>query len=108
MEPFSGEEELKTVVSYRHGRAIKQFPTHFIATKMGMWLEVAHKNNVSNDFRINIKALYIPIMKGRNFSDFGIKLKIVGWKQWLKNLTVLPVGFLYTAIVRLITKPLRK
>ena len=107
-EPYHGEEELKTIISYRHGPAIKQFPTHFISTKQGMWLEIAHEKNVSNDFRINIKVLYIPVMRSRNFSDFGVKMKVAWQKQWLMSLTILPVGFLFTAIMRLITKPLRK
>ena len=107
-EPYNCDEKIKTIISYRHGRATKQIPTVYISTKMGMWLEVVHEDNVSNEFRININVRYIPVMKGRDLSDFGLMLKMIWWKQWLKSLTILPAGFTATGIKRLLTKSLRK
>ena len=92
VEPYNND--LKTIIFYKHGSVVKQIPTVYIATKTGMWLEVVHKANVSNEFRINVRVKYIPIMRGRTFDDFGLKLSVVWWKQWLKNLTILPFDFI--------------
>ncbi|MFQ7503733.1 MAG: glycosyltransferase [Alistipes finegoldii] len=57
-EPFDAHTE--TIISYRHTKAIRQLPTTYLSTARGKWLEIVHEDNVSNDFRINIKVWYIP------------------------------------------------
>ena len=53
----------ETIVSYRHTKAIRQQPTVYLATDKGKWLEIVHEDNVSNDFRINIKVVvYSPAL----------------------------------------------
>ena len=70
VEPFDAHSE--TIVSYRHTKAVRQQPTVYLATDRGKWLEIVHEDNVSNDFRINIKVWYIPLLCGRRFADFGL------------------------------------
>ncbi|MFR0774721.1 MAG: glycosyltransferase [Alistipes finegoldii] len=61
VEPFDAHSE--TIVSYRHTKAIRQQPTVYLATDKGKWLEIVHEDNVSNDFRINIKVVvYSPAL----------------------------------------------
>lgn len=100
VEPF--DENAETIISYRHTKAIRQQPTVFIATRRGKWLEIVHEDNVSNDFRINIKVWYIPLLYGRSFADFGLggfRVSCAG--QWANTLFVVPVRFLVTAVRRL-------
>ena len=81
VEPFDAHSE--TIVSYRHTKAIRQQPTVYLATDKGKWLEIVHEDNVSNDFRINIKVWYIPLLWGRRFADFGLPdLHVPGLRQW--------------------------
>lgn len=99
-EPFDAHTE--TIISYRHTKAIRQQPTVYIATGRGKWLEIVHEDNVSNDFRINIKVWYIPVLYGRSFADFGLggfRVSFAG--QWFNTLFVVPVRFLVTAVRRL-------
>ena len=46
-----------------HSETIRQQPTVYLATDKGKWLEIVHEDNVSNDFRINIKVVvYSPAL----------------------------------------------
>lgn len=93
------DERLETIVSYRHTRAIRQQPTVFLRSNRGMWLEIVHEDNVSNDFRINAKVRNIPELCGRTFADFGLPgLRVTAVGQWVKTLAVVPVRFLLTAV----------
>ena len=85
VEPFDAHSE--TIVSYRHTKAVRQQPTVYLATDKGKWLEIVHEDNVSNDFRINIKVWYIPLLCGRRFADFGLPdLHVPGLRQWFCTL----------------------
>lgn len=76
-------------------------PTVYLATDKGKWLEIVHEDNVSNDFRINIKVWYIPLLCGRRFADFGLPdLHVPGLRQWFCTLCVVPARFLVTAVRR--------
>lgn len=100
VEPFDVHSE--TIVSYRHTKAVRQQPTVYLATDKGKWLEIVHEDNVSNDFRINIKVWYIPLLCGRRFADFGLPdLHVPGLRQWFCTLCVVPARFLVTAVRRL-------
>ena len=104
VEPFDAHSE--TIVSYRHTKAVRQQPTVYLATDRGKWLEIVHEDNVSNDFRINIKVWYIPLLCGRRFADFGLPdLHLPGLRQWFCTLCVVPARFLVTAARRLRIRP---
>lgn len=106
-EPY-GKEELKTIISFRHATIIKEFETLYLDTPEGMWLEVVHSNNVANEFRINSKVKYILLRRSRDFSDFGIGLRVTGWKQFWKSVFLFPKYFVTTGIRRLATKKQRR
>lgn len=92
-EPFDAHAE--TIISYRHTRAIRQLPTTYLSTARGKWLEIVHEDNVSNDFRINIKVWYIPLLYGRSFADFGLGgFRLSCARQWAATLLVVPARFL--------------
>lgn len=100
VEPFDAQAE--TIISYRHTKAIRQQPTVYLSTARGKWLEIVHEDNVSNDFRINIKVWYIPLLYGRSFADFGLAgFRVPALRQWLNTLVVVPWCFLTTAVQRL-------
>lgn len=105
-EPF---DQAKTIFTYRHGNAAKHVPTIYIRTDMGMWIEFVHDNNVSNGYRVNSRAQYIPMFCGRDFSkDFAIDIKVAGAGQVVKSLTTLPFNYVKTALKQLATKYKRK
>ena len=92
-EPFDAHTE--TIISYRHTKAIRQLPTTYLSTARGKWLEIVHEDNVSNDFRINIKVWYIPLLYGRSFADFGLGgFRLSCARQWAATLLVVPARFL--------------
>lgn len=92
-EPFDAYTE--TIISYRHTKAIRQLPTTYLSTARGKWLEIVHEDNVSNDFRINIKVWYIPLLYGRSFADFGLGgFRLSCARQWAATLLVVPARFL--------------
>ncbi len=99
VEPF--DQRLETIVSFRHARVIRQFPTVYLGSREGKWLEFVHEDNVSNDFRINIKVWNIPVLYGRSFRDFGLTLRGHVLKQWFGTLFFVPTCFLATATRRL-------
>ncbi len=105
-EPYSAE--IQTILSYNHAMAIKQLPFVFVKTKQGMWLETVHRDNVSNELRINSKVLYIPILKGFKFKDFGFDLHLSCLSQLVKSLFIFPFAFLFMAVKRLATKRKRR
>lgn len=91
-EPFDARAE--TIISYRHTKAIRQLPTTYLSTARGKWLEIVHEDNVSNDFRINIKVWYIPLLYGRSFADFGLGgFRLSCARQWAATLLVVPARF---------------
>lgn len=93
VEPFDAHTE--TIISYRHTKAIRQLPTTYLSTARGKWLEIVHEDNVSNDFRINIKVWYIPLLYGRSFADFGLGgFRLSCARQWAATLLVVPARFL--------------
>lgn len=99
-EPFDAHTE--TIISYRHTKAIRQLPTTYLSTARGKWLEIVHEDNVSNDFRINIKVWYIPLLYGRSFADFGLGgFRLSCARQWAATLLVVPARFFATAVRRL-------
>ena len=99
-EPFDAHAE--TIISYRHTKAIRQLPTIYLSTARGKWLEIVHEDNVSNDFRINIKVWYIPLLYGRSFADFGLGgFRLSCARQWAATLLVVPARFFATAVRRL-------
>lgn len=99
-EPFDAHVE--TIISYRHTKAIRQLPTTYLSTARGKWLEIVHEDNVSNDFRINIKVWYIPLLYGRSFADFGLGgFRLSCARQWAATLLVVPARFFATAVRRL-------
>lgn len=99
-EPFDAHAE--TIISYRHTKAIRQLPTIYLSTARGKWLEIVHEDNVSNDFRINIKVWYIPLLYGRSFADFGLGgFRLSCAWQWAATLFVVPARFFVTAVGRL-------
>ena len=99
-EPFDAHAE--TIISYRHTKAIRQLPTIYLSTARGKWLEIVHEDNVSNDFRINIKVWYIPLRYGRSFADFGLGgFRLSCARQWAATLLVVPARFFATAVRRL-------
>ena len=99
-EPFDAHAE--TIISYRHTKAIRQLPTIYLSTARGKWLEIVHEDNVSNDFRINIKVWYIPLLYGRSFADFGLGgFRLSSDRQWAATLLVVPARFFATAVRRL-------
>lgn len=99
-EPFDAHAE--TIISYRHTKAIRQLPTIYLSTVRGKWLEIVHEDNVSNDFRINIKVWYIPLLYGRSFADFGLGgFRLSCARQWAATLLVVPARFFATAVRRL-------
>ena len=99
-EPFDAHAE--TIISYRHTKAIRQLPTTYLSTARGKWLEIVHEDNVSNDFRINIKVWYIPLLYGRSFADFGLGgFRLSCARQWAATLLVVPARFFATAVRRL-------
>ena len=99
-EPFDAYTE--TIISYRHTKAIRQLPTTYLSTARGKWLEIVHEDNVSNDFRINIKVWYIPLLYGRSFADFGLGgFRLSCARQWAATLLVVPARFFATAVRRL-------
>lgn len=99
-EPFDARAE--TIISYRHTKAIRQLPTTYLSTARGKWLEIVHEDNVSNDFRINIKVWYIPLLYGRSFADFGLGgFRLSCARQWAATLLVVPARFFATAVRRL-------
>ena len=99
-EPFDAHAE--TIISYRHTKAIRQLPTIYLSTARGKWLEIVHEDNVSNDFRINIKVWYIPLLYGRSFADFGLGgFRLSCARQWAATLLVVPARFFATAVGRL-------
>ncbi len=99
-EPFDARAE--TIISYRHTKAIRQLPTIYLSTVRGKWLEIVHEDNVSNDFRINIKVWYIPLLYGRSFADFGLGgFRLSCARQWAATLLVVPARFFATAVRRL-------
>ena len=92
----------ETIISYRHTKAIRQLPTTYLSTARGKWLEIVHEDNVSNDFRINIKVWYIPLLYGRSFADFGVGgFRLSCARQWAATLLVVPARFFATAVRRL-------
>ena len=92
VEPFDAHTE--TIISYRHTKAIRQLPTTYLSTARGKWLEIVHEDNVSNDFRINIKVWYIPLLYGRSFADFGLGgFRLSCARQWAATLLVVPARF---------------
>ena len=100
VEPFDAHTE--TIISYRHTKAIRQLPTTYLSTARGKWLEIVHEDNVSNDFRINIKVWYIPLLYGRSFADFGLGgFRLSCARQWAATLLVVPARFFATAVRRL-------
>ena len=100
VEPFDAHTE--TIISYRHTKAIRQLPTIYLSTARGKWLEIVHEDNVSNDFRINIKVWYIPLLYGRSFADFGLGgFRLSCARQWAATLLVVPARFFATAVRRL-------
>lgn len=100
VEPFDAHVE--TIISYRHTKAIRQQPTVYLSTARGKWLEIVHEDNVSNDFRINIKVWYIPLLYGRSFADFGLDgFRLCCFRQWMTTLFVVPARFFVTAVRRL-------
>ncbi|MFQ8714009.1 MAG: glycosyltransferase [Alistipes onderdonkii] len=100
VEPFDAHTE--TIISYRHTKAIRQLPTTYLSTARGKWLEIVHEDNVSNDFRINIKVWYIPLLYGRSFADFGLGgFRLSCARQWAATLLVVPARFFSTAVRRL-------
>lgn len=106
-EPF--DSNLQTILSYNHTRAVFQLPTTYIRSRGGQWLEIVHRDNVSNDFRINIKIWNIPVLRSRSLADFGLgDLRVRWWVQWLKTLFLLPAQFVGTAVERLWRKRERK
>ena len=83
-------------------KAIRQLPTTYLSTARGKWLEIVHEDNVSNDFRINIKVWYIPLLYGRSFADFGLGgFRLSCARQWAATLLVVPARFFATAVRRL-------
>ena len=93
---------IRTITSYRHTKAIRQLPTTYLSTARGKWLEIVHEDNVSNDFRINIKVWYIPLLYGRSFADFGLGgFRLSCARQWAATLLVVPARFFATAVRRL-------
>ncbi len=98
-EPF--DDRAETIISFRHTKATRQLPTIYLDTPHGKWLEFVHKDNVSNDFRINSKVVNIPVLYSRSFRDFGLPLRTTWWSQWFKTLTLLPAQFVVTAYTRL-------
>ena len=99
-EPFDAHTE--TIISYRHTKAIRQLPTTYLSTARGKWLEIVHEDNVSNDFRINIKSLvYSPALRTvvRRFRFGGFRLSCA--RQWAATLLVVPARFFATAVRRL-------
>lgn len=102
-EPYDGN--LMTIASYTHSRAIFVLPTEFIRTRRGKWLEIVHEDNVSNDFRINIRIRLIPMLRSCSFADFGLPGLRIPWpRQTLGSLFVFPAQALCTAVRRLWTK----
>lgn len=102
-EPF--DQSLQTIVSYTHTRAVFQLPTTYIRSRGGQWLEIVHEDNVSNDFRINIKIWNLPVLRSRSLADFGLEdMRVSWWGQWLKSLFLLPAQFVGTAVERLRSK----
>ncbi len=80
----------------------RQLPTTYLSTARGKWLEIVHEDNVSNDFRINIKVWYIPLLYGRSFADFGLGgFRLSCARQWAATLLVVPARFFATAVRRL-------
>ncbi len=98
------DEQLETIISYHHARVVGHFETVFISTPKGMWLEVVHADNVSNELRINAHVRNTPILKGRDFTDFGLPLEVTAFRQVTASLFVLPWKFAATAYHRLRTK----
>ena len=92
----------KPITPPRHTKAIRQLPTIYLSTARGKWLEIVHEDNVSNDFRINIKVWYIPLLYGRSFADFGLGgFRLSCAWQWAATLFVVPARFFVTAVGRL-------
>lgn len=98
-EPFDARAE--TIISYRHTKAIRQLPTTYLSTARGKWLEIVHEDNVSNDFRINIKVWYIPLLYGRSFAVSVWRFRPVLRPAWAATLLVVPARFFATAVRRL-------
>lgn len=106
-EPFG--ESMMGINSYRHGNVIRTLPTTYIKTGKGMWIEFVHDNNVRNGYRVNSRAQYIPVFRGRDFrKDFGVEINVKGFPQIVNNFTSLPYGYLTTGIRSLVTKSKRK
>lgn len=102
MEPTG--QRFETVVAFRHARVDKYFDTTYLRSRRGMWFEVVHRNNVSNDLRIYFRARPILMLYGRRFIDFGIRIKVSGPRQMVISLLVLPFKYVATGIRRLWTK----
>lgn len=102
------DERLETIVAYHHARVVSHLGTVFVGTRQGMWLEVVHAGNVSNELRINAHVRNIPILRGRTFDDFGLPLRVSACRQVMVSVFVLPWAFLMTGIRRLATKHKRK
>lgn len=106
-EPY-GEGRLNTIISFRHAAVTREMETVYVETPDGMWLEVVHASNVANEFRINSRVKYITVMRSRDFSDFGLAMRVSGWGQFWKTITLFPAYFISTGVRRLATKKQRR
>jgi hypothetical protein len=102
LEPLGPQTE--TIIAYRHAKVTGHFATRYLDSPRGMWLEVVHASNVSNDLRIYNKVRYLPVLSSRPFADFGSGLKMCWARQWLMTFIVLPFKFIVTGMRRLATK----
>ena len=70
------DDDIKTIISYGHGKARKRVSNTVDLQGPPRWLEVVHGHNVSNDLRITSRIAYRPVVRPFSFAEYGIALKL--------------------------------
>lgn len=92
---------IETIISFRHARVGKHLNISYIDDAKGMWLEIVHGGNLSNNLNINSHVKNVPVMGGFSLVDFGIVVSISSVRQVVNNIFILPFKFICVGARRL-------
>ena len=70
------DENLISIMAYRHSRARKNEEHLDIKTDKPYWVEVVHGGNVNNQFMFSPKYRYLPVFQNKWLKEYGLDIQL--------------------------------